>query len=205
MKLTWHGQSCFTIEADGSTVVVDPYEDGMFEGRAPLCLTADAVFCSHEHHDHNARDKVTLSGNACAITVQEIHTYHDDEKGAKRGTNIIRIFAAEGLKVAHLGDLGCELEPEQKAMLKGLDAILVPVGGFFTIDAKQAKRLMDEITPRVVIPMHYRIGDKGLDVLTTVDAYISLCDDAVTYDSDTLELTAKTPKQTAVLTCSFGM
>lgn len=199
MKLTWHGQACFTIEAGGCTVAVDPYADGMFEGHAPLCLTADAVFCSHEHHDHNARDKVTLTGKECAFSVQEIHTYHDDEKGAKRGANTIRIFSADGLRVAHLGDLGCELEPEQKSMLRGLDAILVPVGGFFTIDAKQAKALMDELRPRVVIPMHYRVGDKGLAVLSTVDEYVSLCDDAVIYDSDTFELTADTPSQTAVL------
>ena len=90
------------------------------------------------------------------FTITEIHTWHDDARGTKRGSNCIRIFDDGTYRVAHLGDLGCELEPEQIEALKGLDAVMIPVGGFYTIDAKQAKALIDQIEPRVTIPMHYR-------------------------------------------------
>ena len=199
MKLIWHGQSCFTIESGDSTVVIDPYQDGMVSGHAPLALTADAVFCSHEHPDHNAKGKVTLSGKESAIHVQEIHTFHDSKKGRLRGQNIIRIFSTEGMSVAHLGDLGCELEPEQKKQLKGLDAVMVPVGGFFTINAKQAKILMDELKPRVVIPMHYRASGHRFGIIGSVDKFLALCDNVVTHDGNIMELTRETPAQTALL------
>ena len=199
MKLIWHGQSCFTIEADNSTVVIDPYQDGTVPGHAALALTADAVFCSHEHPDHNARNKVSLTGRTCAISVQEINSFHDSKHGRMRGKNVIRIFSAEGMKVAHLGDLGCELEPGQKEQLRGLDAVLVRVGGFFTINAAQAIVLVDEINPRVVIPMHYRTPGRRFGLIGSVEKFLTQCDNVVRYGGNTLELTKDTPAQTAVL------
>ena len=201
MKLIWNGHSCFTIETDGGTVVIDPYRDGSVPGHDPLALTADAVFCSHEHGDHNARENVALTGNECAINVEKINTFHDNKKGHMRGENIIHIFSAEGMRVAHMGDLGCDPEPLQKEQLKNLDAMLIPVGGFFTIDAKEAKALIDELKPRVVIPMHYRTPGHGFNVIGTVDKFLKLCSDVVKYEDNILELTKDTPAQTAVLKC----
>lgn len=199
MKLTWNGHSCFTLETANGTFVLDPYQEGSVPGYAPLQLTADAVLCSHEHRDHNGRDRVTLTGKTPAVAVEEIHTFHDPEQGKLRGTDIIRIFSSEGMKVAHLGDLGCELEEGQKEKLKGLDLIMVPVGGFYTIDAQQAKALMDELQPRVVVPMHYRGEGFGYDVIGPVEDYLALCGNVVRYQGNTLELTKDTPAQTAVL------
>lgn len=199
MKLIWHGHSCFSVETDAGTVVFDPYGDGSVPGLAPLRLTADAVFCSHDHHDHNARDKVTLSGRDCAVGIETVACYHDDMRGLKRGKNTIHILSAEGLRVAHCGDLGHRLRGAALDALRGLDALLVPVGGFFTIDAQTAKALVDEVKPRVVVPMHYRLGDMGYDVISELGAFTALCDDVVEYDTNTLELTADTPAQTAVL------
>ena len=70
MKLIWHGHSCFSVVTDAGTAVFDPYIDGMVPGLAPLSLTADAVYCSHGHDDHNARDKVALSGRARLASCQ---------------------------------------------------------------------------------------------------------------------------------------
>lgn len=199
MRLTWHGQSCFTIEASDSTVVLDPYQNGMVLGHEPLALTADAVYCSHEHADHNARDKVVLTGKESMISVEEIHTFHDNKQGRMRGENIIRIFSAGGLRAAHLGDLGCELEPEQKERLKGLDVVMIPVGGFFTINAKQAKALVDELKPRITIPMHYRAPGRRFGILSSVDKFLRLCDNVVHYGGNTIEITKGLLSQTAVL------
>ena len=134
MKLTWLGHSCFKMESNGYTVILDPYEDDYVPGLAPVRETADAVFCSHEHSDHNGRETVTLKqdGVLSPFTITEIHTWHDDARGTKRGSNCIRIFDDGTYRVAHLGDLGCELEPEQIEQLKGLDAVMIPVGGFYT-------------------------------------------------------------------------
>ena len=134
MRLIWNGHSCFTLETAGGTVVVDPYLDGSVPGLAPIRLRADAVYCSHDHRDHGARELVALTGEKPDVAVETIHTWHDDQQGAQRGPNTIHIFQAEGLRVAHLGDLGCELEPEQLEALKGLDALMIPVGGFYTME-----------------------------------------------------------------------
>ena len=129
MKIIWNGHSCFTLDTAQGRVVLDPYQDGSVPGLSPLRLTADLVLCSHEHRDHGARDSVTLSGRSASVQVEELHTFHDPEQGALRGLNIIRILSAEGLRVAHLGDLGCDLTPEQTERLTGLDALMIPVGG----------------------------------------------------------------------------
>lgn len=199
MKILWNGHSCFTVETSQGTAVFDPYIDGMVPGLAPLALTADAVYCSHDHGDHNAVDKVTLSGRAPAFAVETIPCFHDDMHGLKRGKNTIHILSAEGLRVAHLGDLGHELKGAALDKLRGVDALLIPVGGHFTIDAATAKKVADAVSPRVVIPMHYRLGDMGFGLIAELDAFTSLCDNVVEYDGNTLELTADTPAQTAVL------
>ena len=129
MRLIWNGHSCFTLETAGGTVVVDPYLDGSVPGLAPIRLRADAVYCSHDHRDHGARELVALTGEKPDVAVETIHTWHDDQQGAQRGPNTIHIFQAEGLRVAHLGDLGCDLTPEQTERLTGLDALMIPVGG----------------------------------------------------------------------------
>ena len=199
MKLTWNGHSCFTLETGGRKLVLDPFQENSVPGYPTLHLEAGAVYCSHEHKDHAGRDRVKLSGEAPEVAVEEISCFHDPEQGALRGTNLIRIFSAEGLRVAHLGDLGCELSPEQKAKLQGLDAVMIPVGGYFTIDAKQAKALIDEIQPRVTIPMHYRGSGFGYDVIGPLEDYLALCNDVVRYPGNTLEVSKDMPRQTAVL------
>lgn len=199
MKLTWHGHSCFTLETADGSVVFDPYADGSVPGYAPLRLTADCVLCSHEHQDHAARDLVTLTERAPAFEMEMIGTFHDPEHGALRGRNTIYIISAEGLRVAHLGDLGCELIPSQLDRLRGVDALLIPVGGYYTIDADQANDLANELKPRVVVPMHYRSGSFGYDVIGPVEDFLHLRSDVVRYPGSSLELTAQTPVQTAVL------
>ena len=120
-------------------------------------------------------------------------------KAALRGPNTIHILSDGQCRVAHLGDLGCDLTPEQKDKLRHLTALLIPVGGHFTIDAAQAKRLADELSPAVVVPMHYRQAGVGYIVIGTVKRFTKLCDDVVTYSGSELELTAQTGRQTAVL------
>ncbi len=201
MKITWYGHSCFKVETGQGAVVFDPYQDGRVPGYAPLPrnLSADAVLCSHQHGDHSAVELVTLSGNPPTFAVEELHTFHDAVKGEKRGGNIIRIITAEGMRLAHMGDIGCELTDEQLAVLRGVDVLLLPVGGFYTIDAAQAKEMADAVGARVVIPMHYRNGQLGYEVIATLEDFTDRCNDVVTYETNSIEVAPDMPRQTAVL------
>ena len=200
MKITWHGHSCFTVEAEGFSVVFDPYADGSVPGYAPLRLAADAVYCSHGHGDHSAKDLVTLSGRACPLKVETIHSFHDGKMGLLRGKNTIHILTGEGMRLVHLGDLGHKLSGKALAAVQGADVLLIPVGGHFTIDAPTAKAVADAVGARVVIPMHYRRGAMGYDVIGPLDDFVCLCGNVKYYSGDTLEVGPDTPEQTAVLT-----
>lgn len=210
MKLTWNGHSCFTLETEEGSVVLDPYADGKVPGLAPLRLTADLVLCSHEHRDHNAREVVTLTGKTPTFTVETISTFHDSEQGALRGENTIHIISAEGMRIAHLGDLGCELTAQQEERLRRVDVLMIPVGGYYTIDAHEARTLATPLFPRIIIPMHYRSATNGYrfgyDVLGLLGNFTSVCprESLVYYKGNTMEITKSTRGQVAVLTYCPG-
>lgn len=196
MKITWHGHSCFTIDTAQGSVTVDPFQDNYVPGLGVIRPVSDAVFCSHGHGDHHGVDAVQLTGKECGVGVETVSTFHDEVEGAKRGTNLIHIFSAEEMKVIHLGDLGCELTGEQIAALANPDVLLIPVGGFYTIDAKQARAIIDQLNPRVVIPMHYKGQGFGFDVIASVDDFLSLWEGTVkVLEGNTAEVTADTPAQ----------
>ena len=199
MKLTWHGQSCFTLETAQGTLVFDPYEDHYIPGLSPLSLSADQVLCTHGHKDHSAAHLVKLTGTAPTFTVEGLDTFHDPEQGKLRGPNRMYLVSTEGMRLAHVGDLGCRPSDEQMAKLQGVDVLLIPVGGHYTIDAAQAQALAEELQPRIVVPMHYRSDTFSYEVLATVEDFLALRHDVVRYDTDTLEVTKDTPAQTAVL------
>lgn len=202
MKIQWLGHSCFLVTADEYRIVLDPYADGKVPGLRPLQVTANAVLCSHAHDDHGAANVITLAKDnlPSPFTIIRVDSAHDDENGAKRGKNTIHVLEANGLRIAHLGDLGHELTDGQLAAIGLLDAVMIPVGGFYTIDAKTAKSIVNRLQPVVTLPMHYRSDSFGFDVIGTLDEYLALCDDVQRYPSDTLELTKDMPQQTAVLT-----
>lgn len=169
MRLTWYGHSAFLMEAsDGTRIIIDPYRSGAFANAlryAPIDDTADAVLASHAHDDHGATD--TIPGhpltaihpgnlNIGPFAVTGLLTFHDTENGRKRGDNTIIVVDVEGLRVAHLGDLGHELDPAGRAALGRVHVLLIPVGGFYTIDATAAARTVQALEPRVVVPMHYK-------------------------------------------------
>lgn len=131
LELRWHGHACFSLTCQNFIVVFDPYEDNYVPGFAPLDLDADLVLCSHQHNDHNAAHVVRpRSGGKNPFRITTIDTFHDPEGGALRGTNTIHILEAGGLRLAHFGDIGCPLTPQQREALSGLDVALIPVGGF---------------------------------------------------------------------------
>lgn len=171
MTITWIGHSCFKIESNGYSIVLDPYDKGTVPGLGDVDETADRVICSHSHFDHNGvgRVKVVESGGK-PFEVTTIHTFHDDVKGSQRGKNDINIIDDGTVKVAHFGDLGCGLTEGELSLLKGIDVALMPVGGCYTVDGDTAAEILKEVMPGIIIPMHYRDGF-GFDVISTVDDF----------------------------------
>ena len=173
MKLTWLGHACFAIEHEGCTVVADPYL--RVEGYPHMHAEAQAVTCSHQHLDHNGTARVTLKeGGENPFTIRAVEVFHDEKEGALRGKNLIHIYSAGGITVAHLGDLGHTLSAGQAAQIGKVDAVMIPVGGFYTVDAAAAKAVCEQLQPRIVIPMHYRHAPFGLSAVAGVEPFLAL-------------------------------
>ena len=200
ITLKWHGHSCFSVTADDYTIVLDPFADGSVPGLPNLELHANCVLCSHQHSDHGCTDVVTVTEQENSpFRILKIDTFHDDEQGAKRGPNRIHILEVYGMRIVHFGDLGCMLTSEQIDLLKKADVLMIPVGGFYTIDADQAKEIVSVLGPNVVIPMHYRSDSFGYPVIGRLEEFTKYYNNIVTYGSNTLVLDADTKVQTAVL------
>ena len=164
MKLKWYGHSCFGMTfADGTTLVTDPFDEHV---GYPLCTArADAALVSHGHSDHNFVQSLTGDPTVFdrigefyfrSLHITGLPSYHDDAQGAKRGRNVIFLIEGDGLRIAHLGDLGCEPSAQVMQKLERLDLMLIPIGGYYTIDAEIAAQTAAALRPRIVIPMHYK-------------------------------------------------
>lgn len=165
MILSCIGHAKFLVELEsGLRILTDPYDPSC--GYPVTPVEADVVLVSHGHHDHSAVE--TVPGDpqvireagtyslAPDVRVTAIEACHDDKGGAQRGKNLLFLIEAEGLRVAHLGDLGHLPTEEQVSALAPLDAVMIPVGGFFTIDAPTAKQVAEMLQARIILPMHYR-------------------------------------------------
>ena len=165
MLITYHGHSEFYLEgASGFALLTDPYDDHV--GYPMGEYRCDAVTVTHGHGDHNFTQKalgapaiIDSAGEwypAPEVKVTAIPSVHDDAGGTKRGKNLIMKIEMEGLAIAHLGDQGVALTPEQLKALGKIDILMLPIGGFFTIDAQTAYEIVKAVKPRVTIPMHYK-------------------------------------------------
>ena len=172
-------------------------------GTLSISEEANDVCCSHEHGDHNYRAGVKLKAiESAPVKITEISSYHDSEGGVVRGNNTIHVLDTEsGLRAVHMGDIGHMLEPKQMELIGTPDVVMIPVGGFYTVDARQAKNIAENMGARVIIPMHYRGEGFGYDVIGPVEEFTSLFPEDMVkfYDTDTIEVTKDTPKQVAVL------
>ena len=164
MRIRWYGHACFLVEAkDGTKVITDPFDESI--GYQIPEDKPDVVTVSHSHFDHNAVD--LLQGDpevvknvgeikVKGIIFKGIKSFHDKSKGAQRGSNIIFVFAIDGVRFCHLGDLGHFLSSDQQKEIGEVDVLFIPVGGTFTIDGREAQEVTQQLNPRLIIPMHYK-------------------------------------------------
>lgn len=169
--ITYYGHSCFKVEANGSTIVFDPYENGSVPGtQLPRGIEADAVSCSHEHGDHNAAHLVKTTGKKLNFLMRKLTVPHDHHNGAHRGLSDITFVELPDMTIAHLGDLGRLPTDKEYAELAKADIVLLPCAGYFTIDSKEAAEVVSHLKhPCFKILMHYRDGKRGYDVQETID------------------------------------
>lgn len=175
MRVAWYGQSAFRLQTDGASVFIDPFGDvsGLtsrgiqWEYPAIENVAADLVLVTHEHTDHNGIEAVQGSPQVLRSTagrlpsavgeVLAIAAEHDASAGTERGPNTIFVFALDGLRVAHFGDFGqSALREEQAAAIGQVEMVFMPVGGGPTIGAAEAAEIVERLSPRWVVPMHYR-------------------------------------------------
>lgn len=171
MKITYYGHACFALTQGDFTAVVDPYDN--LPGYDTLDLKANGVYCSHGHSDHAFTEAVTLCDGKNPFAVETVDSFHDSNLGRNRGNNTIHIFEADGLRVAHLGDLGHLLNQKQVDALGKVDVLMVPVGGYYTIDAIEAVKVCLQIKPTVVLPMHYSGKNFGFDEIAKADEFLT--------------------------------
>jgi L-ascorbate metabolism protein UlaG (beta-lactamase superfamily) len=198
MKIRWNGHSCFSIDSEEGIVVFDPYQDNSVPGLKPLNLQANLVLISHLHADHNAKEKVKLKEEK-NIKVEKIMTYHDDKKGKLRGENIVHIVYLENMKIIHFGDIGCSLTEKQIELLKDCDVVMIPIGGYYTINSQEALTIIKQIKPRIIIPMHYRGKTFGYDEISTIEEFKKNSKNVIEYKDNWIEVNKETKNQTAIL------
>jgi L-ascorbate metabolism protein UlaG (beta-lactamase superfamily) len=194
-KITWAGQSCFQIAISNgkdniASIVIDPFDEKI--GLKPPNFEADILLISHNHHDHNnikmvrpVRSAESSSGKNSpflingpgeyeirGVFIQGIGSFHDDNQGKERGINTIYTIEAEGIKMCHLGDLGQkQLTDEQLEKIGIVDVLMIPVGGVYTISSSEAQKIIGQIEPKIVIPMHYEIPKLNIK-LDGVDKFL---------------------------------
>ncbi len=201
MKLKWYGHSAFKLTTDkGLRIILDPYESGFGNGGlayGKITDEADLVLTSHDHGDHNyvgdIKGKFTRiekegSHDIAGVKVKAIPCFHDASKGKERGKNLIFVIEADGLRLVHSGDLGHALSPDILQKISSVDVLLLPVGGFYTIDAKEATDIMNAVKPRITIPMHFKT-EKCAFPIATVDEFTKGKKDVKMVDAAELNVT----------------
>lgn len=168
MELTWLGQAAFKLKGKTATVVTDPFDPSFIGLKWPR-VEADIVTLSHDHADHNnaagvAGATYVASGpgeyEIKGVAFTGTPSWHDNKQGEERGKNVIFTFNIDGVRVCHLGDLGqAQLTDEQLEAIGDVDVLLIPVGGVYTIDASAAAKVVAQLEPRIIIPMHYKLPD----------------------------------------------
>ncbi len=200
MKIKFLGHASFLITSRrGTRIITDPYKAGSFGGGigySEVGEKADLVTISHEHDDHN--DTAAIQGKPVVVRgavertmkdvkVKGFDVHHDKTQGAERGSNTVFLLEVDGMRVLHLGDLGHELDDRHAKAIGPVDVLMVPVGGFFTIDAQEASQVIKLLRPSIILPMHYKTAKCGFPI-AGVDSFLGKVTNVKTVGSSELDI-----------------
>ncbi len=172
MNISWFGHSCFRIEAKEGSILIDPFSKEI--GLKPPRIKDDVVLVSHHHFDHDNTGEANpeafiIDGpgeyEKQGISIRGISSFHDKSAGKERGTNTIYVIKAEDMTICHLGDYGQDkFDDRQLEEIGDVDILMVPIGGVYTIDYKEAASVISQIEPKIIIPMHYKIKNLKVEI-----------------------------------------
>lgn len=181
MKIRWLGHACFLIEGEGRKFLIDPFEPFAFGGRighTGYDKEVDFVVSTHEHKDHFHLSEsfgnpvvVRNGGLFNGVEFFSMPVPHDNCGGSERGFVNLFAFSVEGIRICHPGDIGCLLSSVEYRKIGRIDILFVPVGGFFTIGAEKAHVFVQALSPRIVVPMHFKYEKIDLPI-AGVDAFL---------------------------------
>lgn len=183
MEIIHLGHASFKLRGSKVTLITDPFNPDMLGLKFPE-IPADVVTVSHDHQDHNFVDNITenpviISGpgeyEVKGTNIVGISTYHDEVEGKERGKNTVFRYEIDGISLLHCGDLGHKFSDAQVESLNGIDILLIPVGGFYTLSMKNVVEVINQLEPNIIIPMHYHnslLDPKQFGMLLSVDAFL---------------------------------
>lgn len=214
LRIKWFGHAMFLLDVDGARVLIDPFDDIGYPVPKET-IKCEACIVSHDHRDHN---NTRLAGGACQImkaagsyhangaNITLIETMHDKNSGKDRGKNLVSVIERDDFRIVHMGDIGHVISDETARKIGRVDVLLIPVGGFFTIDAFDAWETIRLLSPRVIIPMHYRTEklDPKLPI-DTIDKFIAGRSAAERLPGDTCEIDMLSlPKEEKIIVFNAG-
>lgn len=222
MEIKYFGHSCFRLQFDsGFSVIIDPFS---FIGYPIPQTDANLLISSHEHDDHynpnflgkkvevivgtknGGKDWNLFERKIKGIKIWNIPFYHDEVQGKKRGKNSIIVIDAEGMRIVHLGDLGIALTDKELKLLDNVDILFLPVGGYYTLSQREALRVINQLNPKIVIPMHYKTEYTENWPIASLDEFLKLVKNfkVVKLESSTLKISKdKLPKTTEIWVLSY--
>ncbi len=172
MTISWYGHSCFRLENKDTSLLTDPFSPEI--GLRPSKIKDNIILVSHQHYDHNniegmPEESFLIKGpgeyEVKGVSIRGIQSFHDKSQGRDRGLNTIYVIKMEDMVLAHLGDFGEDrLSEEQIEKIGDVDVLMIPIGGTYTINYKEAVEVISQIEPKVIIPMHYKVQGLKLDI-----------------------------------------
>ena len=213
VTIKWLGHSCFLISLDDKLrIVTDPFDESI--GYPKPDVSADVCLVSHEHFDHNCvsvvkgKPEVVKGGKekkVKGVNFKGVDAFHDGKKGSLRGKDTIFCWELGGIKFAHVGDLGTELSQDQIKEIKAVDVLFIPTGGYYTIDARTADKVVSSLNPKVVIPMHYKTSVMGPNFpIAGVDEFLKGKENVVKVGKNSVTFKKETlPQKTTIYVLEY--
>ncbi len=180
LRVEWCGHSYLVVKVEGGPVIaLDPHDGGSI-GLPECRVNADYTLITHTHFDHNAKE---MSGGTVIVKrlgefrvgdvkVAGYKFYHDKASGALRGDTAAYIIEVDGIRIAHMGDIGHVPPIGMLTPFEGVDILALPVGGVYTIDALEANTIVELVKPKLVIPLHFWMPGVTLP-LDTLDRFLN--------------------------------
>ncbi len=182
VRIEYVGHACLRCIADsGEMLIMDPPAEKY--GYILKNRQADYITTSHEHEDHNAVylfpnatiiPQVSAQMQAGPFSIAEMDSFHDNEQGALRGENRIYQIKADGVTLVHMGDIGHPLSKEFQKFAEGADVLAIPVGGCFTVEPEQVVKMIAQLSPRYILPIHYKTAQCTLKQLAPLETFLAI-------------------------------